>query len=152
MSVTEVATRIVKLEEGFRSQVYLDHLGYPTIGYGLLLSKGTIPADFPEMPEAVASVWLSELLDTTLMRLGRDRDISYLLALDDIRLAVVVSMVYQLGFTGFKGFVKTLEAIAAQEFDLAASHMLDSRWAKQTPERAERHARMMMTGVLLSDY
>ena len=30
---------ILKEEEGYRSRVYLDSLGYPTIGYGTLVQK-----------------------------------------------------------------------------------------------------------------
>ena len=48
-------------------------------------------------------------------------------------------MIFQLGETGvskFKNMWKALEQ-SHPEYSTAASEMLDSRWAKQTPNRAQ---------------
>ena len=45
-------------------------------------------------------------------------------------------MVFQLGMTGVSKFKNTLKAVKEEDWDTAADEMLDSVWAKQTPERA----------------
>ncbi len=38
-------------------------------------------------------------------------------------------------------------ALENGQYDLAATEMLDSRWARQTPARAERHAEVMRSST-----
>jgi lysozyme len=46
-------------------------------------------------------------------------------------------MCYQLGLSGFSKFKKTIYYLETQQYDEAADEMLDSLWAKQTPNRAK---------------
>ena len=55
-------------------------------------------------------------------------------------------MVYNLGLTRFKGFKKTIGFIELGEYDLAATEMLDSKWARQVGKRAIELSHMMKTG------
>ena len=71
---------------------------------------------------------------------------------NDARKSILVSMCYQLGLAGMSNFKMMLASIREEDFDSAAFHMLDSKWARQTPNRAERHAEQMQTGVLLDYY
>lgn len=64
-------------------------------------------------------------------------------SLSDNRKIVLVSMVFQMGKTGVSRFRNMLRAINIEDFDIAASEMLDSRWARQTPNRAKRLFEMM---------
>ena len=64
------------------------------------------------------------------------------------RLAVLESMCYQLGIAGFRKFKNMISAIDIGDWGEAAKQALDSRWAKQTPKRAERHAEVLRTGTL----
>ena len=50
---------------------------------------------------------------------------------------VVTEMCYQLGVTGFSKFKKTIAYLQNKEWRNASIEMLDSRWAKQTPNRAK---------------
>ncbi len=50
---------------------------------------------------------------------------------------VIIEMCYQLGVSGFGKFVKTIGYLQTFQFEKAADEMLDSRWAKQTPNRAK---------------
>lgn len=68
--------------------------------------------------------------------------------LSDARKIALVSMVFQMGKNGVSKFKKMIAAINAGEFSQAANEMLDSRFAKQTPERAERQAEMMRAGKM----
>ena len=53
---------------------------------------------------------------------------------------VILEMVYQLGFSGFKKFKKAILNMKSKDWKGAATEMLDSRWAKQTPNRANQLA------------
>ncbi len=50
---------------------------------------------------------------------------------------VVLNMCYQLGVTGVSKFRKAISALQDGEWQEAADEMLDSLWARQTPNRAE---------------
>jgi lysozyme len=51
---------------------------------------------------------------------------------------ILVNMVFQLGKRGLSNFKNMNIAINAQDWGTMAEEMMDSRWAKQTPNRAER--------------
>ena len=50
---------------------------------------------------------------------------------------VVTEMCYQLGVGGFSKFKKTISYLQNKQFNDASEEMLDSLWAKQTPNRAK---------------
>ena len=50
---------------------------------------------------------------------------------------VVMEMCYQLGVTGFSRFRKTIAFLQDKKWEDASVEMLDSLWAKQTPNRAK---------------
>ena len=50
---------------------------------------------------------------------------------------VMLNMAYQLGFRGFCKFKKTIAYLEEAEWEKASVEMLDSKWAKQTPNRAK---------------
>ena len=51
-----------------------------------------------------------------------------------------------MGTTGVSNFKNTLTAIQSGDYKLAAVEMLDSKWAKQTPDRATEMA-LVMSGL-----
>lgn len=71
----------------------------------------------------------------------------WMATLNDYRQDVLVQMAYQLGVRGLLNFRKALNAMQQANWPLAAAEMLDSAWANQTPERAERLAKQMHDGV-----
>ena len=46
-------------------------------------------------------------------------------------------MCYQLGVSGFSKFKKTIYYLETEQYEEASVEMLDSLWAKQTPNRAK---------------
>lgn len=137
-----LARKIIAAEEGWRDQPYYCSEGYPTVGYGFRLAgKGDQLPNFV-LPRAAGDAWLDALIlsiehtmssKTTRMNVARS--------------AVIVSMCYQIGIQGVLQFKRMWAAIDWQDWQAAADEMLDSRWAKQTPERAQRHAQIMRTGT-----
>ena len=119
----------VKLSEGFRDRVYKDTLGIDTIGYGFAIKDLVLDEDIAEM---ILRRKLDNLIDRVNKRFKFVKDLPH--AAQD----VMYEMCYQLGVTGVSKFKKTLLYLENKEFRMASKEMLDSRWAKQTPNRAKR--------------
>ena len=107
--------------EGFRSKPYQDSLGVWTVGHGLTYITET---ESKEIVRARLHVLYSRW---EIMR----PNFSFTV------LDVLTEMSFQMGFHGVLNFKKMLAALDADDYALAADEMLDSRWAKQTPGRAQ---------------
>jgi len=141
---------ILNYEEGFRTNPYIDTEGYPTVGAGFLIGpKGAALSNYTfSLPKQVSDVWLQELVDNRVKQMNAKPAIMAALnKCNPARRDVLISMAYQLGTDGLAGFKNTLAMVAAENFAGAASGMLNSLWAKQTPKRANRHAEVMRTGT-----
>ena len=126
----------VKQHEGFRNKVYKDTLGKRTVGYGHLCVE-----DHWEDNREYTVPELERVLEADLNNAiqGTERLCSDCPDLKDQAKEIIVEMVFQLGKTGvskFRNMWKALEKDPPQ-YDVAATEMLDSRWAKQTPNRAK---------------
>ena len=119
----------VKLSEGFRDRVYKDTLGIDTIGYGFAIKDLVLDGDIAEM---ILRRKLDNLIDRVNKRFKFVKDLPH--AAQD----VMYEMCYQLGVTGVSKFKKTLAYLENFEYRMASKEMLDSRWARQTPNRAKR--------------
>ena len=124
----------IKRHEGYSKRVYKDHLDKDTIGIGFLVST-------LELDEDVCDIILQRLLikkeEEVNKRYGWYRN------LPQEAKDIVINMVYQLGPTGFSKFKKTIHYISEQQWKAASIEMLDSLWAKQTPNRAKELSERM---------
>ena len=127
--MTSTLIEAVKLSEGFRDKVYKDTLGINTIGYGFAIKDLVIDEDIAEM---ILRRKLEKLVDDTNKRF------SFLKDLPEQAQDVIYEMCYQLGVTGVSKFKKTLAYLENFEYKMASKEMLDSKWAKQTPNRAKK--------------
>ena len=64
-------------------------------------------------------------------------------SIDPIGFGCVINMAFQLGLPRLSKFKKFKEALDKQDYVSASIEMLDSRWAKQTPNRANELAETM---------
>jgi len=127
--VTSTLIEAVKLSEGFRDRVYKDTLGIDTIGYGFAIKDLVIDEDIAEM---ILRRKLEKLVEDT------NRRFSFLKDLPEQAQDVIYEMCYQLGITGVSKFKKTLAYLENFEYKMASKEMLDSKWARQTPNRAKK--------------
>jgi lysozyme len=88
------------------------------------------------------------LLDNDIARCRAQADASFpwFKELDSVRQDVVISMIFNLGLKGFKGFRRGIVAIEMGDYSGAAVEFLDSKWAKQVGKRAHELAFMMKSG------
>lgn len=128
-------------EEGARKYAYRDTEGFWTIGYGFLIDE---KKGGEGLPDGVANFWLNELVDRVIKDM--ERVIPFWDDLSDARQQAVAGMAYQMGVSGLLGFRNMLQALQDQDWDRAADEALDSKWARQTPARAERVAAMIRVG------
>ena len=117
----------IKHHEGFRSKVYKCTEGYDTIGYGFAIKD-------LELDEDISEMILMQKLDNLMTRIGKT--FVWWRSADSTVKDVVVEMCYQLGVSGFSKFKKTIAHLENKRYGKASAEMLDSRWAKQTPNRA----------------
>lgn len=132
----ELRAQIAK-EEGLRLTAYRDQRGYLTIGYGHNL-------DTKGISQRAAEVLFEDDVADAEAAVGAR--LPWARHLDPPRWAVLTSMAFQMGIGGLLGFVKALVAIERGEWEEGAREMLDSRWAQQTPARAQRLAQQMRSG------
>ncbi len=133
--------RLLIEEEGRVPHAYQDHLGYWTIGVGHLIDerKGG------RLPEHIIDALLEYDMDE---KIGQARTLAGFDQLNEVQQAVIISMVFQLGINGVKGFRNMCAALAMGDAKTAAAHGRDSKWWRQdTPRRAERQMRMLETGI-----
>ena len=130
----------IKEHEGFRSYVYKDSLGFATIGYGHLVTKEDNYAEGIEysMEQLDATFEVDFKAACESAELVADHNNIDLNAHPECVREVLIEMVFQLGVGGVSKFKKFLANLSTKTYHLAADEMLDSRWAKQTPMRAEK--------------
>ena len=137
MSADDIVVDLIQADEGYSEIIYEDTLGNLTVGYGTLLREGV------KIPGAALEIMFGYKLAESVAYYN-----SLGLNLSGPRRAVIISMLYQLGYSGVKGFKNMLYALYAGDYENAAKHMLDSKWAVQTPARAQRSAEIMRTGKI----
>jgi len=132
----------VKKHEGYRNKVYLDTLGKRTVGVGHLCVE-----DFWEDDKEYEESFLMEILQKDLQEAIRNAkelmNEHGCSDINEIAEEILIEMVFQLGRTGVSKFKNMWKALAELNYVGASYEMLDSRWAKQTPNRAKAMAEQM---------
>ena len=131
----------VKKHEGYRNKVYLDTLNKRTVGVGHLCVE-----DFWEDGKEYEESFLMEILEKDLQSaIDQADDMCSNLTISDDAKIIIIEMIFQLGGTGVSKFRKMWAALQEDPPNYFEAHvqMLDSRWAKQTPNRASEMAEQM---------
>ena len=135
----EKFTEEIKRDEGVKYEVYLDHLGLPTCGIGHLIKEDD-PEHGLEVGTEIGEERVNELfakdLETTIdecKKLYYDFDVLPVKAQH-----IIANMMFNMGRPRLSRFHKMKRAVDNREWQEAATQMLDSRWANQVPNRANR--------------
>lgn len=128
VNVSDELLESIKKNEGFRSRVYKDSLGFDTIGYGFAIKDLDLDENISE-----------QVLIQKLVKLLKSchKKFPWLDEQPEEVKDVIYEMCYQLGVTGVSKFKKTLTYIKEKDYNTASVEMLDSVWALQTPARAK---------------
>jgi lysozyme len=142
----------LEFHEGYRANKYICTGGKTTQGIGHNLDNNPlnetekiIIKDLNHWTKPEARFVLSN--DIEKCKLLLNNMVRGFNKLDDERQYALVDMCFQLGINGLLKFKKMLKAIEVGDFEEASKQCLDSSYAKQTPSRANRIARLIKTGV-----
>lgn len=152
---------MLKLDEGLKLKVYKDTEGYWTVGIGHLLTKkpsldvaisvldsqvgrktqGSITEDEARkvFQSDVSAAIKSIQADATLNPIYKKYD--------GVRQQALINMVFQMGAAGTASFHNSLNLVANKSYALAGTNMRQSKWYRQTPNRAERVIKVLTTGT-----
>ena len=118
----------IKKHEGFKSTVYQCTEGYDTIGYGFAIKDLYLDEDIAEL---ILMRKIQKLLERIIAAFSwfenSPKEVKF----------VVTNMCYQLGLRGFSKFKQTIYYLETEQYEEASLEMLDSLWARQTPNRAK---------------
>ncbi len=118
----------LKIHEGYKPRVYKCTAGVDTIGIGFAIKD-------LYLSEEVCDMILQEKLEELEERF--EKKFNWFKSSPVEVRNVMLNMAYQLGFAGFCKFKKTIGYLEEADWDKASIEMLDSKWAKQTPNRAK---------------
>ena len=126
-------------DEGCKYEIYLDHLGLPTMGIGHLSTK-----DDPEYGKDVGSV-------VELSRVQSAFNLDIAVTLEDCQRLykdfndlpeevqlIIANMMFNLGYPRLSKFKGMKANVDARDWPGAADEMVDSKWYTQVPNRARR--------------
>lgn len=131
------ATKLIAEEEGYRQFPYTCTAGKITIGHGFNIEDVGISEE--------ESLLLLEFRINKVV--GRLKDTYvWFHRLSEKRQAVIISMAYQLGLTGFSKFKRMIRALERNDWGEAAKEAKDSRAYRQTKNRWDRQIQILLEG------
>lgn len=130
----------LKIDEGVVYEVYLDHLGLPTVGIGHLVLESDYEygkeVGTPVSVERCESFFMQDLdiaISECKVLYGNDwEEFS-----EEVK-EILVNMLFNMGRPRLSQFKKMNAAIAEGDWKTAAVEGRDSRWYNQVGNRAER--------------
>ena len=152
---------MLRIDEGYDSKIYKDTEGYWTIGIGQLLTKSpdtnVAKAELDKLigrkcNGEITKAEAEDLFQKSVLKAEKGIQGNTLLrdvynSLDFIRQAALINMVFQMGVAGVAGFVNSMALLKAKNWEKAAVNLAQSRWYKQTPNRAKRVIETFRTGT-----
>ena len=124
----------IKKNEGYRNCIYLDQLGYPTIGYGHLVKKNE---NFI-IKKKYTKKYLENLFEQDFNKALKDFNKNYNVKnFSTLKKEILIEMIFQLGIKGTLKFKKFNKHISNNNIYLAALEMKRSLWYLQTPKRVD---------------
>ena len=132
-------TEEIKADEGVVNEVYLDHLGLPTVGVGHLIREDD-PEHGLDVGTQVGEERVAELFEADLYTCVAETKLLYpqFEELPAEAQKILCNMMFNMGRPRLSRFHKMKKAVDSSDWKEAANQMLDSKWAKQVPNRANR--------------
>jgi lysozyme len=131
-------------DEGVVYEVYLDHLGLPTVGIGHLILESDpeygAPVGTPVTEERVTELFQQdcEIVLADCQILYPDFD-----DLPEEAQLIIANMMFNMGRPRLSKFKGMKRGVDTRDWDTAADEMVDSGWYRQVTNRAERLVKRM---------
>ena len=134
----------LEIDEGVKYEVYLDHLNKKTFGIGhLVLDKD--PESKMEVGDPVSERRVEEAFDKDIQSVIDDcqRLYSNFNAMPEECKQITANMMFNMGLPKMKAFKKMNAAIEDEDYLKASEEMIDSKWYRTVPNRADRLVQRM---------
>lgn len=152
---------MLRIDEGYDSKIYKDTEGFWTIGIGHLLTRDpSLDVAKRELDKLVGRPCNGQITQKeaeAIFSKDVDKATRGILAnatlkpvydvLDAVRRCALVNMVFQMGVAGVAGFPASMRLLKAGQCDAAAKELANSKWYRQTPNRAKRVIATFKTGT-----
>ena len=129
----------LKIDEGVKYEIYLDHLSLPTCGVGHLI-KETDPEYGLDVGTEISEERVNELFDEDI-KVTLD-ECTYLYedfyTLPEEAQLIIANMMFNLGRPRLSRFLKMKKHIDNRDFVSASEEMKNSKWYRQVTNRADR--------------
>ena len=129
----------LKVDEGVKYEIYLDHLGLPTCGIGHLI-QSTDPEHGLEVGTKIDEERVNELFDEDIQ--VTIQECKYLYNdFDDLpeeAQRIIANMMFNLGRPRLSRFLKMKQHVDNRDFVSASEEMKNSKWYRQVTNRAQR--------------
>ena len=131
-------------DEGCKYEIYLDHLGYKTFGVGHLV-RATDPENDMDIDTEVSKERVDECFKADIAITIEDCNVLYTNFNDIPEEAqlILANMMFNLGRPRLSRFLNLKVAVDDEDWMEASTEMMDSKWARQVPNRAERLCKRM---------
>jgi len=133
---------MLKRHEGVETHAYTDSVGKITIGVGRNIDAN----DGLGLSEEEIDFMLGNDIDRVEEELYAALPWLGDVGISEVRYDALINICFNLGLPRFLGFKKALAAMEAEDYNLAAIELLDSRWAVQVGQRAIELSLMIETG------
>ena len=127
----------IKIHEGFRDTIYLDTLNKKTIGYGHLIVHEDKFVEGKAYPKEELEALFDKDFEKGWNLMIQFCEVNNLDSISDDAKEILCEMIFQMGYSGVGKFKNMIKALQNNDTKTASIEMLDSRWAKQTPNRAK---------------
>jgi len=126
------------IDKGFKTKVYKDSKGLPTVGIGHLV----LPSDNLKLGDTITKAKAEALFLEDIAIATIDATIIFEGVWEKfpaIAQEVFINMLFNLGRARFLGFKRMISAAHNRDWENVAKEMADSKWAKKdVPSRAAR--------------
>ena len=129
----------IKEDEGYKNEIYLDHLSLKTLGVGHLL-KETDPEYDLEVGTHIDDERVNELFEQDInVTIDECRKLYYDFdKLPEEAQLIICNMMYNMGRPRLSRFHKMKRAVENRDWKEASNQMKDSKWYRQVTNRADR--------------
>ncbi len=128
----------IKLHEGFVPKIYKDTLGFATIGYGhKVVDEDNFVEEKEYTKEELEETFLKDF-DKAVNGAERLFNVNGCVDLHEEAKGIIIEMVFQLGPTGVSNFRNMWKCLSELNYVGASYEMIDSKWYKQTTNRAKQ--------------
>ena len=129
----------IKDDEGYKNEIYLDHLSLKTLGVGHLI-KETDPEYDLEVGTHIEDERVNELFEQDInVTIDECRKLYYDFdKLPEEAQHIIANMMFNMGRPRLSRFHKMKRAVENRDWKEASNQMKDSKWYRQVTNRADR--------------